>query len=223
MAVDHERAFQAAVEAGRARGRKIALVLFGFVGVACLASFCGGAYAIWQGMFGEATIYLYHRTTEPVEVWLDGDLSMELTAPGATEVRLDKGDHTMELRGTTTQTFDLPGMNGLGDWLIPTDPGTCFVLVDVTHALVGSEEPDPCRADLSSARLTCTYERFPHGVGRPRFTLEDLPDSASDARLVFMTLPVACDPMGGITGESVLRDYLGCSREQVSTPALSPE
>jgi len=211
MAMDPGQAFQESVERGRARVLKISLVVFGFIGVACLASFCGGgAYAIWQGMFGEATIYLYHQQHETVQLWVDGSPSMELTEPGVTEVRLSKGDHTMELRGTINQTFDLPGMNGLGDWLIPTDPGTCFVLVDVTNALYGSEEPDNCASDLSSARLTCTYKHFPHGVGGPRFTLDDLPESASDARLVFMTLPVPCDDRVGITGESVLRDYLGC-------------
>lgn len=211
MAMTPEQAFQEGIERGRARGRKISIALFGFIGVACLASFCGGGgYAIWQGMFGEATIYLYHQQHETVQLWVDGSLSMELTEPGVTEVRLSHGDHTMELRGTMTQTFDLPRMNGLDDLLIPTDPGTCFVSVDVTNALYGSEDPDICASDLSSARLTCTYEHFPRGVGRPRFTLDDLPDSAASVRLVFMTLPVPCDEMVGITGESVLQDYLGC-------------
>ena len=47
MAMDPGQAFQESIERGRAQVLKISFAVLGFIGVACLASFCGGgAHAI---------------------------------------------------------------------------------------------------------------------------------------------------------------------------------
>jgi len=214
VTADSPEEIQAALERGAAAGpRVVRLVLLGFVGLmAC--SMCGGVlYAVGKGVFGKATIFVFHEGSESVEVWVDGALDTHITAPGITEVRLDRGDHRLELRGSQEQAWELPGMNGLDDYLVPTDPQTCFAVIDVTFALyeAGAPDGDLCQEDMRSADIIDTYRTFPREVGRPTFEVEDLPDRISSGTAVFLTLPLPCDAPDEPAGEELLRAHLGCS------------
>lgn len=197
----------AATEMGRRVGRWIVIGFVILMGASCVG---GGVVAIWMAVFGEASIYLYHQSSEPIEVWVDGALDTAITSAGVTVVRLSRGDHQMEIRGATKQAWDLPGMNGLDDYLIPTDPETCFAVVDVTYALYEYSEPevDICKMDLDDARIIDTYRGFPMEVGGPKFTVDELPERSSSVE--FLTLPVRCDVIEAASGGALLRRHLGC-------------
>jgi hypothetical protein len=201
--------FEAAIERGRERGRRT--VTFMGVGLAflLLGSLCMGfGVFAWLGLVADARLYLHHDDAGPITVLVDGEVVAEVDGPGATLLYLVRGDRVVEVMGARRGRWELEGVTGLDEWLIRTSPDTCFVVVDVSNALYGSEDGD-CD-DLDSARIMCIYRKFPRrDVGSPTFRSQDLPERQSSS-LATLTLPVPCGELDEVQASTVLADHLGC-------------
>ncbi|MCB9742113.1 MAG: hypothetical protein H6741_00600 [Alphaproteobacteria bacterium] len=207
-----DEALSRGVEIGRRLPVYFALAMAGLMAL----SFVGGVLVfLYLGLFAEPSFYVHHLGPQPATVLVDGVLLAELPGTGVTEIKVPRGEHELEiLVGEERQRWHLERVNGLDDQLLPTDPDTCFAVVDVSWALYGQRARHPdaglCDADFSQARITCTYEGFPMEVGGPRFTLDALPEQRSLSTLVTLTLPVPCAELDLIDASALLRAAVGC-------------
>ncbi|MDP2306204.1 MAG: hypothetical protein Q8P18_09280 [Pseudomonadota bacterium] len=176
-----------------------------------------GAWAVFQGLSGNTTIYLYHSDNEAMSVDVDGVEVARLTVPGAYPVRVAGGDHALVLRGARgEQRFSLLRTSGLDEHLLPTDPDICFVDLDVSGALYKPGIPflpasgTACAGALDLARRVSVYDRFPVEVESPHFRVDELPTTIDLGTPVFLLVPVACAEATSARPGELLRRALGC-------------
>lgn len=209
---------QAAIERGAAIGRKLpGYFVAGMAGLMALSFFGGLLVFLYLGLFAEPTFYVHHVGDQPATVLVDGELLAELPGTGVTELKLPRGEHQLDIIvGEERQSWHLERVNGLDDQLLPTDPDTCFAVVDVSWALYeqssffSDDSGALCGADFDQARVTCVYEGFPMEVGGPRFTLSELPEQRSMSTLVTLTLALPCAEVDAIDASALLRAAAGC-------------
>jgi hypothetical protein len=178
---------------------------------------CGGAFAIGLALFGSADISIHHDGREAIEVWVDGAKHSVVVEPGVSVVELERGDHHIALHSSEgVQDFELPTMTGLDDILIPTNPSTCFVVLNVSYALYGSSGPfsdpegDVCDLDPDDVDWISTITDFPAWEANNPYSSEDLPASIDLGTPVFLTLPVPCAELETVDVTGVLLDHLAC-------------
>lgn len=192
--------------------KKLVLGCGAFFGVSMFAGCLG---AVGMALFRPADVHIHHDG--PITVEVDGN-PLELLGSGVDVVELERGDHTLVIDGTT---WDMAGMNGLDDWLIPADEETCFVQLDVSYALyeVASvfDTPGGDLCPVEDVRVIDRYVDFPRYVAGPNFRLADLPETTG-GNLVFLTLAVPCDEVDEVNGSKVLGRELGCPELPVRRP-----
>lgn len=191
-------------------GARIAMVLFGGIAVLVALSLPVGCMgALWLGLVADSTLYIHHDGRGPVTVVLDGQEVATLDDAGVTWLELPRGDHELVLRGRDgAQTFELDGVSGLDEWMVRTNPNTCFAVVDVTRVMYGTD--DPCD-HLDRARITCFHRDFPKRElgSHPAFRVDDLP--AQSGRMETLWLDFPCNgPSAKPTAQELLAEELGC-------------
>lgn len=188
-----------------------------FAVVLCGSIPVGGAFAIGLALFGSADISIHHDGREDIEVWVDGAPHMVVKDAGVSVVELERGDHTISFHSSQgVQDFELPTMTGLDDILIPTNPATCFVVLNVSYALYGSSGPfsdpegDLCDLDPNNVDWISTISDFPAWEANNPYSSEDLPDSIDSGKPVFLTLAVPCADLETVNVAQLLLDHLEC-------------
>ena len=192
-------------------------------GVGCFAVLlcgsvpCGGAFAIGLALFGSADISIHHDGRESIEVWVDGAPHSVVEQAGVSVVGLERGDHHIALHSSQgIQDFDLPRMTGLDDILIPTNPETCFAVLNVSYALYGSSGPfsdpegDICALDPETVDWISTISEFPAWEANNAYDESELPESIDLGTPVFIALPFACAEEDALNVAELLLAHLGC-------------